>query len=250
MNMKFWILHCLFIFACLGVFGQTTGKLSVEFKSATAGGNYSPRNIVAVWIEDSNGEFVKTLLAYADRRITHLNNWELSTDKKGVKYDRTDAITGATRTSHDTRKCTWDGTNYNKTLVADGNYSLCMELTDKNSTGNYSKFSFKKGETNKVEPADAPSFLNISILWEATATANIPDIPFNDDVSVIPNPMKNIFRVEGENIDKIEVWTISGEWLITNTNSLEVDMGKYKNGIYLVKVYSGTRLIVKKIVKN
>ena len=248
--MKYWILHLLFVFACLGVFAQTSGTLTVEFKSATTGGKYSPRNIVAVWIEDSNGEFVKTLLAYADRRITHLNNWELSTEKQGIKYDRTDAITGATRSSHDTRSCLWDGTDYNKNPVEDGNYSLCMELTDKNSTGNYSKFAFEKGETNKVEPADAPSFLNISILWESTATANTPDIPINDNVVIIPNPVKNIFRVEGENIDRIELWSISGKLLKPNSNSFELDMTEYKNGIYLVKVYKGDQMIVKKIVKN
>lgn len=248
--MKRGILSLIVVFAAFGVFAQTAGKLTVEFKSATAGGKYSPRNVVAVWVEDENGEFVKTLLAYADRRITHLNNWESTTDKKGVKYDRTDAITGATKSSHETRSCLWDGTDYNKNVVADGNYSLCMELTDKNSTGNYSSFSFIKGETNKVEPGDVPSFLNISIHWEATATAIIPNIPIIDDVSIVPNPVQNIFKVEGENIDRVEVWSITGKLLKSNTHSVEFDMTEYKNGIYLVKVYKGDQMIVEKMVKN
>lgn len=248
--MKRWFFSLLIAFISYHSFGQTTGTLTVDFESATAGGKYSPRNIVAVWIEDANGEFVKTLLAYADRRITHLNNWESATDKKGVKYNRTDAITGATKSNHGNRTCTWDGTDYNKNAVADGSYSLCMELTDKNSTGNYSKFSFVKGETNKLEPGDAQSFLNISIHWEAIATAIVPHIQISDEISIVPNPVQHIFKVKGENIDRIEVWSINGKLLKQNLPSFEFDMSEFQNGIYLVKIYKGNQLIVKKIVKN
>ena len=45
---------------------STPGTLHVTTLTSAAGGNYAPRNIVAVWVEDSNGVFVKTLLAYAN----------------------------------------------------------------------------------------------------------------------------------------------------------------------------------------
>jgi len=52
---------------------QTTGDLVVTTTTSEAGGNYAPRNIVAIWIENDQGEFVKTLLAFAQNRKSHLN---------------------------------------------------------------------------------------------------------------------------------------------------------------------------------
>jgi hypothetical protein len=53
---------------------QTTGDLVVTTTTTSeAGGNYAPRNIVAIWIENDQGEFVKTLLAFAQNRKSHLN---------------------------------------------------------------------------------------------------------------------------------------------------------------------------------
>lgn len=242
-------------FMVLVIFGiqlsaQTTGKLNVSVATSSTGGNYAPRNIVAIWIEDSNGNYVKTLLAYADRRMTHLNNWETSSTAKGVKFDVTDAVTGATRSSHGTRTCTWNGTDYNKNLLADGTYSLCMELTDKNNTGNYSQFSFVKGENNEVTPSDVSSFSSISIKWEATSTAILSEISRIDDVEIFPNPIKNVFRVEGENIDEIEVWNISGKFILKNNYSKEIDLSNYEDGVYLVRIKRGSQTIIKKVLKK
>jgi len=143
-NMKRITILAVFIITGLQISAQTTGKLDVSVTTSATGGNYAPRNIVAIWIEDESGNFVKTLLAYAEKRIQHLNTWEKATSAKGSMYNRTDAITGATQSSHGTRTCSWNGTDYNKNLVADGKYYVCMELTDKNATGNFSKFELQK----------------------------------------------------------------------------------------------------------
>ena len=99
---------------------QTNGTLSVSVTTSSTGGSYAPRNILAIWIEDNSGKFVKTLLAYADKRKQHLNTWETSTTTAGSVYNSIDAITGATQSSHGTRVCSWNGTDYNKNAVADG----------------------------------------------------------------------------------------------------------------------------------
>ncbi len=145
--MKRFVLIMFIAITGIQLSAQTTGKLDVSVTTSSTGGNYAPRNIVAIWIEDESGNFVKTLLAYAEKRIQHLNTWEKATNAKGSMYNRTDAITGATKSSHGTRTCSWNGTDYNKNLVADGKYFVCMELTDKNSTGNFSKFEFTKVRT-------------------------------------------------------------------------------------------------------
>jgi len=38
----------------------TNGNLSVTVTTSSAGGEYTPRNVVAIWVEDNNGVFVKT----------------------------------------------------------------------------------------------------------------------------------------------------------------------------------------------
>ncbi|MBK7407075.1 MAG: DUF2271 domain-containing protein [Saprospirales bacterium] len=139
--MKKTILPLLLLFLFAGaLFSQTSGELSVTATTSATPGNFAPKNIVAIWIEDEAGNFVKTLLAYAQQRKTHLNTWQASTGAAGSEFNVVDAVTGATRTSHGTRSCTWNATHFSGNLVDDGTYKVWMELTDKNGTGNFSSF--------------------------------------------------------------------------------------------------------------
>ena len=140
---------------------NTSGTLSVSTLTSSAGGGFAPRNVVAIWIENSAGSFVKSLLVYAATRKSDLTNWSSNSGGSVVS-----AITGATQSSHATRTCTWDATNVAGTVVADGTYKVCMELTDKNGTGNFSTFTFTKGPTAvSLTPSNVASFSNISIVW-------------------------------------------------------------------------------------
>jgi hypothetical protein len=139
---------------------STTG-LTVSVVTGTAGGNYAPRHVVAIWIENSAGEFVKTLTVYAQARAYDLTNWESVSGGNSV-----DAVTGATQNSFGTITAHWNGTDIKNAVVADGTYRVCMELTDKSSTGNFSYYTFTKGTTAETQtPANAASFSNISIKW-------------------------------------------------------------------------------------
>ena len=195
----------VFFFASI-INAQTSGTLTVTVTTSEAGGSYQPRNIVAVWIEDDAGNFVKTMLAYAQNRITHLNTWEASTTAAGSPFNVVDAITGATRPSHNIRISTWDGTDINGILMPDGTYHVCMELTDKNSTGNYSSFVFEKSESSFViTPLNVPSFSSIEIKWgtlDIEFVENTPTIyPNGQDITLDINVID-----EGEGIDKIEFY--------------------------------------------
>lgn len=239
----------LILFAYAG-FAQSEGSLSVSVTTSSSGGNFAPKHIMAVWVEDSIENFLKTLLAYADRRIQYLNTWEAATDAKGIMYNRTDAVTGATRTSHGTRTCTWDGTDYNKNAVPDGKYYVCMELTDKHATGNYSRFAFIKGESNSASPANVPSFSSISIDWQKSATVDAPVFSAPDNLSIFPNPTSGVVKITGTAIDKIEVHSISGAMVLNNFNENKIDLSDLKNGIYLLKITSNDKLVIKKIIKK
>lgn len=135
--------------------------LTVTANTSSAGGNYSPKNILAVWIENSSGQFVKSLAVYAAERKSDLTRWQSAS-----KGNTTDAKTGATRSGYNAISVRWDGTDTNGNVVADGTYKVCLELTDKSSSGNFSTFSFTKGTTEESQtPSNAPSFSNITIKW-------------------------------------------------------------------------------------
>ena len=237
------------ISTALAIQAQTNGTLSVTATTSNAGGNYAPKNIVAIWIEDDQGHFVKTLLAYAQNRITHLNTWEASTTAAGSPFNRVDAITGATQPNHSTRNCSWNGTDVNGSIVPDGTYRLRMELTDKNGTGNFSTFTFTKGpDAESQTPANVPSFSNISISWEP-ATTSVPEQALADQYRVFPNPTTDLVQVSGDNITGIQVLDHTGN-MIGYAGSLSIDLGGQADGIYFIRIITDQGIVTKKVVKK
>ena len=228
---------------------QTQGDLTVTTSTSEVGGNYAPNNIVAIWIEDDTGNFVKTLLAYAATRITHLNMWQASTIAAGSEFNRVDAITGATRTSHATRNCSWNAKDFNDVLVMDGTYSVWMELTDQNGTGNFSSFPFTKGTNSDLQtPADVPSFSSISINWEPD-TSGILEIDNSQQFSVYPNPSTGIYTIKMDEIGDISISNILGK-LIFSGKTKTIDLSNQPNGIYLLTLTINNKTATTKLIKK
>jgi hypothetical protein len=227
---------------------QTEGVLTVTATTSSAGGNYSPRNVVAVWIEDEQGNFVKTLMAYAANRKTHLNTWEASTTAAGSAFNVVDAITGATRNSHDTRMSTWNGTDVNGNIVPDGVYKVRMELTDKNSTGNFSTFQFTKDTIPlNLTPQNVPSFSNISIAWEPVITTGVDDGGLAQRYGVYPNPTTGKIKITGGGFSQAEVMNETGTVVHTVT-SASLDLSSLPAGVYYIRIHADAGLAVKKIL--
>ena len=70
-------------------------------------------------------------------------------------------------------------------------------------------------------------------------------------VNIYPNPTNGIVNIEGENINKIEVYNISGKKIIEtiNINNLtSIDISDHQNGIYFIHITSDNGVLVKKIV--
>ncbi|MCU0370350.1 MAG: DUF2271 domain-containing protein [Bacteroidales bacterium] len=232
-----------------GIYAQTSGTLNVTTMTGETGGNYAPKNIIAIWIEDNQGNFVKTLLAYAQNRKTHLNTWEASTTAAGSPFNTVDAITGATKNSHATRTCTWNGTDVSGTVVADGMYKVRMELTDKNGTGNFSTFSFNKGpDPESQAPANVPSFSSISINWEPLPIG-INDPVLEKNYRVFPNPTTGLITVYGDNITGIRIYNYNGS-LIGIAASSSIDLSDQPEGVYYLKINSDNGVITKKVLKK
>lgn len=240
----------LICFSAQHLSAQTNGTLAVSVTTSSTGGNYAPRNVLAIWVEDSSGKFVKTLLAYAATRKTHLNTWEASTTAAGSVYNVTDAITGATQSSHGTRTCTWNGKDYNGNVVADGNYNLRMELTDKNATGNTALYTFTKGPANQtLSPANVASFSSVSIKWSSGVTGISPEITESNAVAVFPNPGQGKFTVLGEGIQQIAVSDLSGKTILKSESPV-VDLSRQPKGIYVFTIRTATQTFTEKIIRE
>jgi hypothetical protein len=136
--------------------------LDVAFDTTSNGGQYSPKNIVAVWIERADGTFVKTIGRWAGTRRSHLIGW---VQKSGSDAD---AVSGATRSNHNARLTVhWDFKDRSGALVPDGAYNIRMELADKNSVATSQNregtFPLQKSGTASSQTTSGSGFENVAI---------------------------------------------------------------------------------------
>jgi hypothetical protein len=141
-------------------------SLVVTVTTVSNGGQYSPKNIGAIWIENSSRTFVKTLAVWAATRIKHVSLWNSSTAAAGLPSNKVDAITGATLSSNQTHDVSWNCTNTTEAIVPDGVYYVFFEMDDDNSTGPNTSVAFTKGPTaTQVTPPNDRNFINISLTF-------------------------------------------------------------------------------------
>ena len=115
------------------------GELSFTVRTVTANGNYSPKHVLAIWIEDIDG-FVKSRKVMGSQRKQYLYTWVNASN-----YNVVDAITGATLSSHQTHSISWDCTDLDGNIVPDGDYVVFAEFTDKHAQGPLYSVTFTKG---------------------------------------------------------------------------------------------------------
>jgi hypothetical protein len=139
-----------------------TGRnLEISFSSVETGGEYAPHHILAVWIEQEDGTFVRSLKVRATERIQYLKTW-----KKKSNSDKTDAVSGATLTSHTTHTVNWNLQNKDSVTISTGNYKLKLEMTDKNSQGPVGTFTFAYNDSLKSQSyTDENNFKNVQITY-------------------------------------------------------------------------------------
>lgn len=142
--------------------GPAPTKLTFKVTTTTMRGRYSPKHVLAIWVTDAQGKFVKTLAKHAFIRGRYLTGWNSAASGNVV-----DAVTSATLNSHGTRTLTWNLTDVMKKPVPDGDYKIVMELTENDRTGVTATVPFTKGPTKAmVMPPDAPSFTAMSVVLE------------------------------------------------------------------------------------
>ena len=224
----------------------SAGTLSVTVTTASTGGKYAPENVMAIWVVNSTGVFVKTLMEYGTSEKAYLTNWKTATSST---YNIVDAISGATRTSHGVRTCTWNGTNVSKNVVDDGTYTLKMELTDKSSTGNVGSFTFNKSNVvQTLTPTTVPSFSGITINWIPTNTA-VDNTEEDKLFRIYPNSAKSDIYVSGFGISRIDILDIKGR-VVLSSETQQIKLTSLANGVYFCKIHNDQADVVKKFVKQ
>jgi hypothetical protein len=139
-------------------------RLQLGVTTTPTGGQYAPRNVVAVWIEDQAGAFVKTIDRWANVRKQHLVAWTIAAGANDA-----DAVSGATRQDHATPLAiTWDLTDRAGVVVPDGTYTVRMESTDLNANqaaqNNQGTFTFVKGPAPDTQTGlSSGGFVDVSI---------------------------------------------------------------------------------------
>lgn len=219
----------------------TEGQLTVSATtSQTSTPEYAPKHILAIYIVDSQNKFVKTLLAYAGERKQYLTNWKNVTTVAGSAYNTVDAVTGATKTSHATRSCTWNGKDRLGASLADGTYTLHMELTDNDGVKhNRASFTFTKGPTAAtLTPATTSGYSNISISWRPVNTAvdNVTD----DNVKVHRNQEGTQLIVEAPGFRYAELFDLNGRLLFTSKVP-SFNISTLPKGNYMVVVHDQSK---------
>jgi PKD repeat protein len=158
----------------------SSGELTFTLRTVSAGGNYAPRHVLAIWVQ-SNNEFVKTRKAMANQRIQYLYTWAAVSN-----YNVVDAITGPTLLNHQTHTVSWDCTDVDGNIVLDGEYTVYAEFTDKHAQGPLYSINFMKGpDPQFINPPDETYFKDIELTFTPLVcdfSANETDICQDDTV--------------------------------------------------------------------
>jgi hypothetical protein len=141
---------------------SSLSRLRIVVRTSSAGGNFAPRNVGAIWIETDAGAYVKTVERWGVARAKWLTRWLAASGG-----DVTDAITGATLKSHIVHDVAWNLTGRDGCEVPGGAYQVVLELTDRDGDGVSLAVPFAKGDTPEVRtPGDNPSFHQLELRLE------------------------------------------------------------------------------------
>lgn len=236
---------------------QTSGTLTFSVTTTEPAGNYNGVNVIALWIEDTNGNFIKTKMRYADARIQYLNKWVSSS-----MYNVTDAVTGATRSNHGPLTMSWNATDVAGNVVADNGYRVCLQMSDKNAAGEYLYLPFVK-DTNAqtLSFPDTLNFTSLSLTW-SPVPAGVSEYSAALHFACSPNPVSGQailrYTLPQASDVTITVHDVYGKSIsvLADGNQpagehlLKWDQGKadLKPGVYFIKLNTGRGSALEKIM--
>lgn len=251
---------------------KAAGDTAMIFTVTTQsyGGTFAPKHCLAIWVTDNNDAFKKTLKLAASTYKVHLVKWNQMS-----AGNTTDAITGASMTSHTTHTVVWNGKDKNGVLQPNGTYKVYIEFTESNSAqssipdGPWTSFTFNKGVIEIQNPADVNFVYNSqnklvykNIQIQTFGTSGFNDILNRTNVSIYPNPTSEEAQIRISLLNdaklNVSIYNIDGK-LVHQFPSKVYESGEHiffwypqsenlKPGIYFVKVSNGLKYITNKLI--
>ncbi len=232
---------------------STDGTLTFTFTQAVPSGTSATKNVMAIWIEDNAGTFIKTKMRFWGNNTTdHLPSWVTKSTQ-----NITDATTGATRlsstnpTAFGAKTIIWDGKGaVSGTIVADGTYKVWIESSYCNpqpAGGQHwliTSFSFTKGATTyHSTPTGDANFSGITIDW-VPSTSGIENLTLGSNFNIFPNPSNRFINIDLSQVpaeSKIQIYSIIGKKLYEenveqSSGAKAIDMNSFENGVYLINI--------------
>ena len=252
----------IFTLFSIQAFAQTPGTLTFSVTTGASDcvpcsdNSESPQgHVLAIWIENSSNAFVKTKLLYAAERDYDLATWNIASNGNIV-----DATTGATKFVHESETITWNGTDVSGNIVADGSYTIFVEMSwDSEGGVIVSSFPFTKGtNADNQTPTATTYFSNMTLAWTPQSGVGLAKQE-NSEISIFPNPASNNVSINlgNQNItSNVKIFNAIGvevysKTIESTTESLQINLGNYTEGVYFVKVQnknidSNYKLVVRK----
>lgn len=140
-------------------------SMTVSVTTSSYGGEFSPKNVFAVWIEKDDGSYVQSLGAWARNYKSRLQRWYSKSG--GGSKGMADAVTGASRTNHnDVPDLTWTISDIAKQPSANGIYNIYFELNETNGGSKTTTAKIQMSETPQVlSTNNASNIKNIQITF-------------------------------------------------------------------------------------
>ena len=151
---------CAVLALCIPVIAftqsSTAGAYKVEVSFTYTKQSGSGSNQFAVWIEDAQGRFIKTLYATRftaaggwERRPLSIPQWVKRSNLAGMNKTQIDAITGPTPKGG-SLSYIWDGTDSTGRTVSAGEYRVLIEATLRNENQVLYTAAVKLGEKGRA----------------------------------------------------------------------------------------------------
>lgn len=233
---------------------QTAGTATFQVTTVSNGGQYSPANVLAIWVKNSSGTFVKSMKVMAAQRIQYLYQWKASSSLNTVG-----AITGATLSSHQTHTIAWNCKNASNVLVADGDYQFWVEFADDDFQGPCTHYTFTKGPSAQTQNfTDATRFINVSIVWTPDPNGVEETV---QPAKIIRNPGSDLigFVLPTQIADnaQLQIFDITGNRIFSTANYFDDGNSRYfvwnslgaKQGLYIYRIESGATISSGKIFR-
>lgn len=188
--------------------GQNTpGSMELSVTTVSNNAGFSPKHILAIWVEDGSGNFVKTLKLRADKRKQYLYSWN---DASGG--NTTDATTGATLSSHGTHSVTWNCTGTDGSVVTDGSYSVKVEYTSEHKQGPLTTIEFTKAaDAVSFTPANETYFTDMDLVFNPESATGVRESVQTYQLNAYPVPAHDHLRIDlnlaTENVVNIAVFS-------------------------------------------